>query len=1223
MARGESPLSGDDEPLSRFAADLRELRQRAGSPTYREMVKRVHYSLATLSGAASGRKLPSLAVTLAYVKACGGDTGPWERRWHAVAAELAADDRPDSESDAQAKPPYVGLAPFQREDAALFFGRERLIDDLAARLGAGRFVVLFGASGAGKSSLLRAGLLARWPHQAVVFTPGAHPMEECAVQFAHLTRSTPGAVREELDTDPRGLHLLARQVTMDPPGELLVVVDQFEEIFTLCRDQAERTRFVEALVTAANAENSRCRVVLGVRSDFHAHCAGHPALRGQLASRLTVGPMTTDELRRAISGPASSTGCTVEGALLADLVAHAHDRVGVLPLLSHALLETWRRRRGNTLTLTAFQAAGGIDGALAHTAETVYTSFDPGRQELAKSLFQRLTALGEGTEDTKRRVSRVELDDADPDTAVVVDRLAAHRLLTIDGTSVEITHEALIRCWPRLHAWLTEDREALRSHRRLTEAAHAWQALDHDDSALYRGLRLAMIRRTTGRLSRLEQEFLAASEAAEAAERDAARRGTRRLRRLVALLTVLLVLTVTAGGIAVRAQRQAAEERNTATSQRVAERASALRVTNPALSAQLSLAAYRLSPNDIARGSLLSTFGTPYATRLTGHDDSVNAVAASPDGLLLATASSDRTIRLTEVTDPHHPRQAGTLPATAHAVAFSPDGRTLAAGGDGAVLRWDVAGLNPLPGLTGGPGAVTSVAFSPDSRTLAASTDHTVRLWDLRTGTSTTLTGHTGTVTSVAFSPDGRTLASAGTDHTLRLWDSTTGGSTVLAGHTDEVTAVAFGPAVLASAGADHTVRLWDLTGTPLSVAQGHTDAVRTVAFDGGTLVSGGVDASVRVWNVDDPRQPRELTSLAGHTGAVTSSAFTGGTLATAGSDHTTRLWDLRGHTLTGHLSSVYGVAFSPDGRTLATSSYDRTIRLWNPADHTARVLTGHTGPVNAVAFGPDGHLLASASADGTARLWNLADHTSSTITDHRDGVESVAFSGQTLATAGSDGTAALWDVTDPVNPTRRTTLTGHTAPVNDVTMTDRAVATAGADHTIRLWDTDGRGLAVITDHTDAVKSVAFSPDGRLLAGAGSDRIATLWDVTDLTRPIRLATFTGYTDAVKCVAFSPDGRTLATASADKTAVLWDVPTRTRLATLTGHTKPVDAVAYAPDGRTLATAGEDWSAKLWDTDPERVATWVRDTASPPITEDEWAQHFPGTPLDPVLHESASE
>ncbi len=408
MPRGERPLDEGDTPLLRFAADLRALRKAAGSPVYRELSRRANYSAPVLSEAAAGRKLPSLAVTLAYVRACGGDETTWEARWR----ETAAQNEPPPLADDR-DPPYPGLAAFQITDADRFFGRAALVAELLAQVRATRLVGVFGASGSGKSSLLRAGLAAPSPGPTFVFTPGPHPLEECALALASLTGEPGATLLEELTTSASVLHLRVRQALADYPDEtdLLLVIDQFEELFTVCADAAERQAFLAALGHATTAPRSRVRVVLGVRSDFFAHCARHGELRPALGvGQVLVTSMTPDELREAIIRPAVKANCTVDGALVACLVAEAVDQPGVLPLVSHALVETWRRRQGMTLTLAGYEQAGGIRHALARTAETVYTGLTEPRQAVARQVLLRLTALGTGTEDTKRRISRTELD---------------------------------------------------------------------------------------------------------------------------------------------------------------------------------------------------------------------------------------------------------------------------------------------------------------------------------------------------------------------------------------------------------------------------------------------------------------------------------------------------------------------------------------------------------------------------------------------------------------------------------------------------------------------------------------------------------------------------------------------------------------------------------------------------------------------------------------------
>ncbi|MCH6163096.1 nSTAND1 domain-containing NTPase [Streptomyces marispadix] len=944
MPRRERPLAPGDGALLRFAADLRRLRQEAGNPPYRTLSNRAHFSIAALSGAAAGKRLPSLEVTLAYVKGCGGDTGEWERRWHDVAAELAAEAAAEAAANAESeggdatggasagegdsgcegaaggqRAPYAGLSAFQPDDAEWFFGREELVEDLVRRVDKQRIVAVFGASGAGKSSLLRAGLLPRLRSQSrtvLLFTPGPHPLEELAILLAGPSRYTPGTLCAEFGAEPRNVHRTVRRITAEgpPDAEVVLVVDQFEEIFTVCRTAEERRRFVSALVFAASTAKSRCRVVLGVRADFYAHCAEEPELVEALRdAQLTVGPMNADELHRAIVRPAARVGCRVEGRLLSHLVAHAQGQAAVLPLLSHVLLETWRRRRGNQLTLAGFRAAGGVEGSLTQTAEAFHASLDPRQQAVARQLFLRLTALGDGTEDTGRRISRGELD-ADEDTATVLERAAEARLITLDGDRVELAHEALIRVWPRLRGWLTGSRRSLRIHRQLTEAAEEWESLGRDPDLLYRGSRLALGRDATGSglgLTAREREFLDAASAAEAAEAAAAQRRSRRLRLLVATLAVLLALTTAMTVYAMRVGDEAARQRNSAVALSAAGEAAGLVGEKPGLAVQVALAAYRLEPGRATRDTLLSTLMPSW----DGHRGAVLAVAAGPGRGTAVTAGADHAVRLWDVHRPRDPELLST------------------------VGEHD--------------GGVYAVAMRPGGDVLATA-DRTVRMWDVTDPRHPRLLsesgGHTGAVRSLAFSPDGRTLVSASNDGTARLWDTRDprrpGREAVLRGHEGAVRSAAFGGGgrLLATGGDDGDLRLWDTRDPdkPKRVARlrAHRLGVFSAAFsprDDVLATGGGGGSPLRLWDVGDPRKPRLLASPAGHSDVVGAVAFSpdGRRLASGSDDRTVRTWDVRdAHrprgtaTLSGYTTAVAALRYSADGRALVTGVFDGKVRL-------------------------------------------------------------------------------------------------------------------------------------------------------------------------------------------------------------------------------------------------------------------------------------------------------
>ncbi|MEV6908917.1 helix-turn-helix domain-containing protein [Amycolatopsis sp. NPDC051071] len=1256
-----------DDPLLEFAADLRRLREKAGNPTYRELGRRAHYSAGTLSEAAGGKKMPSLAVALAYVRACGGPEAEWEARWHDVTERTrhGAGDSPVVSANGESAP-YIGLTAFASDDASRFFGRERLVEKLVTRLSGQRFLAVLGASGSGKSSLLRAGLLPAVGKESVtlLMSPGSRPLQELAVQFGAALGLAPGGLLAEFTGHPRNLGLAARQLVADREGDVVLVVDQFEEVFTLCQDADERAGFLSALVTATTEPESRTRVVLGIRTDFYTHCARHPELvEAMQDAQILVGPMNTEELRQAISRPAIDAGYRVENALVSRLVADATGQAGVLPLLSHALLETWRRRHGNTLTLSGYESTGGIERSVAQTSEHTFTALSERQQRLANQIFLRMTALGEGTEDTKRRITREEVDADDPDVAVVLDRLASSRLVTLDDNGIEIAHEALIRGWPRLREWLAADREGLRVHRQVTEATDAWESVGRDDGWLYRGARLAIATEWASEhdtaLSQRERRFLDASVAIENHEQAIARRRTRRLRQLVALLAVLLVLATAATVYAVRAEQTATAQRNSALAQKVAGQATEMRATNPALAAQLALAAYRVDPSVETRSSVLGMFESPYSTRVSGHDNRVNSAALRGDGRLLVTGSWDFTAKLWDVKDTHHPIAVATLTghnANVNSVAFSSDGGAVAtAGWDKTARLWNVADpARPGEGVViTHPSRVNAVAFSPAAAVLAtADGAGTVRLFDVGDPANpvlkATLTGHTGNINGLAYSPDGRTLASTGTDATVRLWDVADPPKAaplgVVTGHTGVIHAAAFSPdgRTLATAGADQTSRLWNIADprapVPLGTMAGHKAIVRSVAFspDGTTLVSTGFDRAARLWDIADPKSPREKPALTGHTAAVVWAVFShdGRTLATASDDQTARLWDLPGPAISGPAKGACRTVFSPGGKLLATGSQDGVVRLTDVGDRgNPRELSkipGFGDGVCGLAFSPDGRTLAVGAWNHTMRLIDVTDPRNPIDTGvfnrPEDEVDAVAFSpdGRTLATAATGHTVKLWDVADVRRPVELATLTGHEDDVHSIAFAPdgRTLLTGGWDHTARLWEVSAvkepKQLSVLKGHTDTVFSVAYSPDGKLAATGGADRTARIWDVSNPAAPRETALLTGHTDNVSSVAFSGDGTTFATGSYDRSVRLWDVsdPEAVReSASLTEDRDRVYAVAFAPDGHTLAGAVADGIVRLWETGPERAAERICAAVHPRITAAEWEQRLPGLDYRP--------
>ncbi len=1170
--------------------------------------------------------------------------------------------------------PYKGLRAFEEADAMHFFGRETLIRRLLAELAQpdGRFLAVIGPSGSGKSSVVKAGLIPAlrrgtqfdsemWYVARMV--PGAHPFQELETALLSVAVGDFPALQASLRATDDGLLRAVPRILPDDMAELVLVIDQFEEIFTLVEDEAERKQFLSSLVAAVQDPFSRLRVIVTLRADFYDRPLLYPGF-GELVQVHTevVLPLSSADLQEVITGPAERAGLVLESGLVAAIVADVAEQPGALPLLQYALTELFERRQGQTLTLDAYRTSGGVRGALARRAEELYQSLEPAHQEAVRQLFLRLVNLGEGAEDTRRRARWAELMSIlqahKPAMQTVLDAYGKFRLITFDHDpqtrepTVEMAHEALIREWARLHGWLDENRADLRTQRRLAAETAEWIKSNRDSSFLARGTRLAQFETL---LNSAQLGFTEEETAYVSASVVLRKRAARRVQLVIAALAVFSLVALTLAVFAFDQQRRTQNaqattvaERDRADEQSHISRSNELAVTalrssdQLDLSLLLSLEAIKAADTFAARNSLLTALQSqPHLTAfLYGHQAAVRSVAISPDGRLIASGSRDNTIWLWDVST----RRAVGSPLTGHtdrvnSVAFS--GNTLASGSaDGTVRLWDVASGAPIGSpLTGHQDAVWGVAFSPDGKTLAsASADSTVILWDVASGEMRLppLMGHTDEVYSVAFSPDGRLVASAGADMTIILWDAETG-ETVhdpLQGHEDWIYSVAFSPdgQTLASGGADNTIRLWDVaSGDPVGQPlQGHTNWVRQVTFspDGTQLFSASVDGTVRVWDV---ASGAALLTLAGHGDEVWSVAVApdGVTLVSGGADSRVIMWNTRDEyplrrLLSGHTNEVASVALSPDGRLIASGSglsngggEDVSVRVWDAATgDLLKTLTGHEGLVTSVAFSPDGKLIASASADRTIRLWDVqtGDPVGLPLEGHTQAVYAAAFSpdGKLIASASDDGTVILWDVAtgQPI----ASPLVGHEGSVFSVAFSPdgRTLASGGLDGLILLWDVvtrQPRGEA-LTGHTDRVNSVAFSPDGQTLASGGRDDTVILWDVAT-GQPIR-PPLAGHTNYITSVTFSPDGKTLASASWDTTIILWDLATGRALGQpLTGHQKEVSSVAFSPDGQTLASGSWDMTIGLWDVSPASWQTRACFVANRNLTPEEWEQYFPDT------------
>ncbi|MEI2579260.1 NACHT and WD repeat domain-containing protein, partial [Scytonema sp. PRP1] len=1102
--------------------------------------------------------------------------------------------------------PYKGLKKFEPEDKDLFFGRDQFLTGLVNELEQTNLILLLGASGSGKSSVVRAGLIPwlsqKWRSRFVhlTFTPDSDPFESFYASLLSKYKQTEAQIAREAKA---GTLTQVVNRLKQPDDYWLIFIDQFEELFTTSQP-GKRDQFINSLVELSKTKQRSVKIVATMRADFLDHLSPYPQLvKATDKHRPFIAEMQRDELRLAIEQPAAQHGVVFEVGLVEEIIKNVQRQAGYLPLLQYTLNLVWETEVKNhdiqdrTLNINTYRQLGGVWGALHQRVEKIYNNLTEVEQTCVQRIFLRLVEIGgeeeSGTEckPVRRRAMRFEFND--PLEQKVLTQLIDQNLLVSNRqpqsevSTVEIAHEALLTSWTRLNEWIGGNRQAIALRNRLNEDVAQWQKTKADDelwsgSKLEQALELKqnqVFNQVLGGFCDAANQFIDAS----VGRRDRQRRRT--VTRLSAFSAVALALAAFSTIQYHRAETgQIAALRQTSEAHFAANRNTLDALLVGLDAAKRSKSQIWGNANPQTQSEIQATLGeavywTRERNRLEGHQDIVQSVSFSPDGQMLATASYDNTVKLW--------RSDGSLIATLQghtqpvmSVSFSPDGKMIASGSqDGTVRLWDRNG-KLIWFIKAHNNWVLSVRFSPDGKTIATgSEDKTAKLWGLNGRFLKTLSGHRGWVRQVSFSPDGNRIVTISEDKTVNLWTRDGKLLKTLTGHTGPVKSADFSPdgKILATASQDKTVKLWNPQGQLLKTLP-HPEQVYSVSFSSdGTIASGSFDGKVTLWTRDGTR----LETWASHEGRIPSVDFSpdGRILATAGNDRSIKLWQVNRSWLTilaGHENSANSAKFSPDGKRVVSAGSDKTVRLWSTEGKLVSTLPGHTDEVFGVSFSPDGRTIASASVDKTVKLWSTDGKLQRTLSGHQDTVNTVNFSpdGQIIVSASDDKTARLWSL----DGKQLKILRGHSSAVLSASFSPngKIIATASDDRTVKLWTLDGTELRTLSGHKGRVWNVSFSPDGQTLATASDDKTVKLWSLNGNV----ITTLKEHTTTVLDVSFSPDGQTIATASSDRTIKLWRRD-GTLITTLSGHQSDVNSVSFNPNGKRLVSAGTDAIVFLWD------------------------------------------
>lgn len=1107
--------------------------------------------------------------------------------------------------------PYMGLKAFTEENAEYFYGRDALIQKLLLQVNHSSTIAVVGASGSGKSSVVQAGLISQLRQGKQVpgseqwwigcLRPGQKPIQTLARTLVDGGTEKEKA-QQQLQAEGllyQGVEGFVQWLRSRSEPVVMLVIDQFEEIFTLA-GVTDRINFLKLILGAIKFAGDRFKLILTVRADFVATCLEIPELAQILQQSSVLVPpyLTEEDYRSAVVKPAEQVGLKIESGLVELLLQDLDRSAGDLPLLQFVLQQLWENRQAGKLTLSAYQQLGGMKGALEKRAQEVYENLDTEAQACARWIFLNLTQLGEGTEDTRRRINKSDLVVARypaPLVARTLQALMAAKLIVVNldqgihsgsgqsrsgdtpanddellleamkqEATIEVVHEILIRHWSTLRWWLEENRARLRSQRQIEQAALLWTQKGKSPDFLLRGVRLGEAEeiyiKYTDELTEVAREFIEAGIDAREAEQREAKRRLRRAQLTAATLGVLGLAATAFGGLAYR-QKVLAEIENINTLNSSAE---ALLLSNQQLESILTSIKAGKEFNKIGnwgqtfvgrdnwettKVKTVSTLqqaldNTQELNRLQGHSQKVNAVIYSPDGKLIATASDDGTIKI-----------------------------------------WHTNG-QLITTLTGHQDRVTNLAFSNGKINLA----------DLnREGKI-----KTSLVSDENQSQNNYVLASASADRTVRLWriqNNEVQPLKTLTGHQDWVTDIAFSPdnQIIASASRDKTIKLWQLDGTLITTLSGHNGWVNTIDFASDNLLaSGGEDNQIKLWQIDH-QSSKELRTITGNKDRITQVKFSanGDELISASGDGEVKLWQVKdGQQINSfsHQDQVNSVAFTPDDQLIATATADGRINIWNKDGILQQVLVGHGGEITKLNFSPqeineannqaNSYLLASASVDKTVKIWQINNLSSS----EAGGIYSVAISPtspEIYAAAGWDGKIQLWQKYPDQTKELLRTLPGHQTTIADLKFSPdgKVLASASWDKTIKLWRVaDGSLITTLKGHQDGVNSIAFSPNGQLLVSGSEDRTVKIWQLNNDSAEL-LKTLERHQDSVKTIAISPDSQLIASGSYDKTIRIWNLEGKL-LKTLSGHNLAISSLQFSKDGKLLASGSWDNTIRLW-------------------------------------------